>query len=642
MIALGISMAIVMTALSVGSAEAKVKLLGEPCRAKNILAGRCVIDPNSGRELLVLTNQNEATNAELLFVDFAANTGKAYSAPAGAGSWALNEVPGNRLVVGTFFDGTFMVFDLKKMAFVKATKFPGEDYIWNQALGKDGRLYGGTYPGGKLGALDLKTYAVEDLGAPAKPNLYLRNVSALPDGRILCQFMEDKRQTMIFDPDTKAFTPAPAALAAATIGATWNGCFLADSTAYQGADLQPLTPQPFPLPKGETKWTVNTTLTSARVLYFQCGKSLYRYTVNDAEPTFITDADLHGGGFTAASSKGEVLCVRGPDYAVVRPGAHSVDWKTIPVESAPRPTHFLKLDGMGKLWGGPTFGQTVFSLDLKSRDVVNTSKVSNHGGEVFDAAFRGNSMYLVSYAGGEIIRYQTDRPFDQIGGVNPRTIAVVGPKYIRPSGGIVLGPDAKLYSGWMARYGEYGGALAITDPGTGKTEVVADPLGAQTVHGVAVDAKNAYLGTSLQANGLRTKPGESARFGVIDLATRKVIFQHEFRKAEYVHSMGYDAATKRVGMLVDKAVAVYDIAAGALVEGLPPMPVVTSDDGYAPGDGFYYYGSGKSVVAVTLATGVAKIIARLPATVEHLTAAKGGEVIVSCGVRIYLAREASK
>src|SRR5207302_4721865 len=68
--------------------------------------------------------------------------------------------------------------------------------LWTFALGGDGRLYSGTYPGGKLGALDLKTLALEDLGAPSRPNLYLRYTFALPDGRIFCQFGFERPETM--------------------------------------------------------------------------------------------------------------------------------------------------------------------------------------------------------------------------------------------------------------------------------------------------------------------------------------------------------------------------------------------------------------------------------------------------------------
>ena len=62
-----------------------------------------ITDRVTGREILVLTNMNENSGCELIFLDFENDTGKVYRAPAGAGSWALNEVPGDRLIVGTFF-----------------------------------------------------------------------------------------------------------------------------------------------------------------------------------------------------------------------------------------------------------------------------------------------------------------------------------------------------------------------------------------------------------------------------------------------------------------------------------------------------------------------------------------------------------
>ena len=180
---------LVLATLTAPAPALALEKLGQPCRAFNVLAGRVVTHP-AGTESFVLTNMNESSGMELIFINIRDNTARTFKAPAGAGSWALLQVPGDRLVVGTYYDGTFMVFDLKTMAFIKSVKFPGEEYIWNLALGSDGRVYGGTYRGGKLGALDLESYAVEDLGRPeaAAPNLYLRNVSTTPDGRILCNF----------------------------------------------------------------------------------------------------------------------------------------------------------------------------------------------------------------------------------------------------------------------------------------------------------------------------------------------------------------------------------------------------------------------------------------------------------------------
>src|SRR5689334_19089574 len=95
--------------MAVGLARAGVEKLGEPCRAFNVLSARVVRDA-SGGEFFVLGNMNEVTGLELIFIDLKSGEGKTYRAPAGAGAWAMMEAPENRLVLGTFYDGKFIVF----------------------------------------------------------------------------------------------------------------------------------------------------------------------------------------------------------------------------------------------------------------------------------------------------------------------------------------------------------------------------------------------------------------------------------------------------------------------------------------------------------------------------------------------------
>ena len=134
------------------AAEEGYVTLGQPCRAKQVLGGTVVRDRDTGRELLALTNMNEVTGCELILIDVDNGRGEVVRAPAGAGSWNVREVSGDRLVIGTFYDGTFLIFDLKTKRFVHHVRFAKEEYLWNTTLGSDGRLYAGTYPGGRLGA----------------------------------------------------------------------------------------------------------------------------------------------------------------------------------------------------------------------------------------------------------------------------------------------------------------------------------------------------------------------------------------------------------------------------------------------------------------------------------------------------------
>ncbi len=621
---------------AVAHAAPQVELLGQPCRAKNVLAARYVVAPD-GKEWFVLTNMNENAGMELIFVDFRNNRGQAIRAPAGAGSWALLQVPGDRLVVGTFYDGKFMVFDLQRMEFVKTADFPGESYIWNLAIGGDGRVYGGTYPGAKLGALDFNTYTVEDCGAPAPPNMYLRYVSALPDGRILCNFGMEKPVNLIYDPRTKKFEEAPPALQGVSRGVSWSGYFLVGSQVLDGKTLQPVEP-PFPLPPGEGGWAVDVNLSTDEVLYLHRGGAIHRYAKGEGKWQRLASVELRGGGIYAATAKGELLGVRGQDYFVIQPGDTQVTLKPIPVESAPRPTLFLRLDNKGRLWGGPHFGQTLFWMDTRTGKAANTGTVCNSGGEVYDVAFVNGKVYAVAYAGGDIVQYDPEAPWDQWNNVNPRVIASVGEKgYIRPTAGVLLGADGKLYSGWMAKYGVYGGAIAITDPTTGETVLLENPLGEQAVEGLAVDEKFLYVGTSLGANGLPNKAGEWARFGVVDRTTKQVVFRQEFEGASGVRTFWLDTPTKRLAFSVDGELRLFDTVSRQFLDPSAETPPVGSRI-VGLGDGKAYYGSGKAIAQVDLKTGKAKVLVELPASVSNVVVSEDGTLYASCGADIYRIR----
>src|SRR5690349_8895562 len=79
--------------------------IGSPCRAKQVLGGRVVRDPNTGRELFAITNMNEVSGAELILIDAEKDSAELIHAPAGAGCWAIIEASDDRLVLGTFYDG---------------------------------------------------------------------------------------------------------------------------------------------------------------------------------------------------------------------------------------------------------------------------------------------------------------------------------------------------------------------------------------------------------------------------------------------------------------------------------------------------------------------------------------------------------
>ena len=258
------------------------------------------------------------------------------------------------------------------------------------------------------------------------------------------------------------------------------------------------------------------------------------------------------------------------------------------------------------------------------------------GGEVYDVAFYKDKVYAVSYDGGDIIEYDPSQPWDKWNAKNPKIIKKLSPKWIRPSTGIVIGPDNKLYSTWWAAYGKYGGAVAITDPETGDTQTIENPLGEQALEGVATDGKFVYIGSSLNANGLPDKAGESPKFGMVEIATHKVVFEQAFADSGVVRIMAHDPKSKRVAFCVDGKVELFDTEKRVI---LPEMPDETSrtrrQSFGVPGDGCVYYGNWYRVIKLDMATGKTTVVAEAPNSISNMAAGADGKLYFSCGVDVY-------
>lgn len=649
---------------TVDARAADIEKLGQPCRARQILGSAMVTDRQDGRERLILLNDNEAAHCELLYIDFEKNTAESYFAPAGAGSWCGIEVPGDFLVVGTFYDGALMGFDLRAKKFTKVVRVPGESYIWNLVLGGDGRVYGGTYPRGKLFALDLQSWTVDDCKAPAAPNQYCRYVSATPWGEIVAGFGMGRPTTGIYDPKTRSWrqlpelaegqrgdghsarlageTPAPrSAKGSFRFGVCWNGLFVAydprtgSIEAFSDRSFQPARPSPLPPLEG---FALESQLCTPSRLFVRKGNTLYECIKSDLGPELkkLAHATAPGCHFMGVAKDGTVVGTRGQAYFVLR--GDKLELRLIAIEPQPRPTLFLQADPAGRLWGGPHFGQTLFHYNIRTGESINTDVICDSGGEVYDVTFRDGLVYAVSYAGGDITVYDPAQAWDQVGHHNPRPLARVGPKgYIRPQAGIELGSDGKLYAGWWAGYGSYGGAVSITDPKTGQTDLIENPLGRQAICSIAVGSKHLYIGTTLAGNGLPHQK-DQAKFGVVDLATRKVVFEKTFAAAS-VTRLCREPKRRIIAFTAGSHLHFYGPKPGQLrTDPVPKLPALTAGSLLAAGDGSLLAASGNKILRIDPAAGTFSMVLESPAPVDTLTLASDGRIYFSSGPDLYGSR----
>ena len=651
--------------------------LGRPCLAFSVHAGCAVVDPANGHELFAILNMNEISNMELILINPEKNNGCVFHAPKGHGSWGMIKVSNDCLIIGTYYDGEFVIFNLKKMKFIKCAKFPGAEYIRSPILGKDGFVYGGGYPTGSLASLDLNTYEVRVLGRPNLINDDMRCLSILPDGRIICYCSgKGEPSVWLFDPfdpnSTNRFHnlsgDLKTALDGAIRGVIWNDYFLprlpnGGIKALESVSLKDICPLPFPLPPNDRGgYHIDTTLTTKdRLFIHQIQEDIntgsvfhffYSYIKGDKHLTEITKKkiDLHGGRVFASSSKGEILGIRGQDYFLIKPGDETLNIVPIPTKCSPREILFLKADPDRCLWGGPRFGQTLFRMNPHTRDFVNYPIFCDADGEIYDIAFYNGKIYAVAYAGGDIIQYDPNQPWDQLDRKNPRTIASVGlspansakchptKSYNRPTGGIVLGPDSKLYSGWKSQF-DSGSAIAKTDPNTGETEIIEIPQSWQTISGLAVDEEHIYF-TSLETNWL----------GIIDIYNKKIKTYIPLRldSCDSFGPIALDKKTKKILIASRlKSSSCEPIVFDTLTMRfssipMPPESNIKSRTISAPGNGKAYYGNDKKqIISLDLKCLKIAILGELPENADAIAAGKSlirrniWDIYASCRADIY-------
>ncbi len=102
-----------------------------------------------------------------------------------------------------------------------------ESYPMALTVGRDGTIYGGTYPGGRLFSFNPGTGIVGDLGSPSPPANHLASLVASPDGRLYGDLHRPRGRVFSFDLKTRSFfdwgVSVPGAFSGEGSALTWAG-----------------------------------------------------------------------------------------------------------------------------------------------------------------------------------------------------------------------------------------------------------------------------------------------------------------------------------------------------------------------------------------------------------------------------------
>lgn len=490
-----LALTLLATSFCLGAAEkaaAQFESLGIPVRVGGLMG--CVVGPNGKGGEALYFNFNQISG-KLFLVQVDPDTGEArqFNAPEGPGAWALIKGPDEKIYLGTWDGGLVLRFDPKQAE--KGIEVVGkpsstESYIWQYDVGKDGKLYGCTYPQAKLVSFDPATGAMEDLGRMHDTEMYARSLAVGPNGKVYVGIGTTIGDLVVFDPATK-----------------------------QKRSLMPAGL------RGASGWTtVGVSKRSDGQVYAEFGTNLMQ--IDDETVSLVQTGPerpqmkLGDGRVVTAVERGR--------FTLLNPKTGETVERTF--KYAGNGDHIFMV-GAGP--GNVVYGSTAMPLEVFRYDpALKRSEHLGHmpGGEVYSMLPWEGKLYLCYYGGAVMNLYDPAKKNWKFGSgpeSNPVTFGGVGDGHLRPRA-MIAGPGGMIYVGSEPPYGEMGGAMGVWDPKQNKTvENYRHLVTNQSIVSLAWDPKSGLIfGGSGTMGGGGTQPTEKvARFFAFDPAKKAKVFE---------------------------------------------------------------------------------------------------------------------
>jgi len=436
---------------------------------------------------------------------------------------------------------TQLPFPFASKRFVKNELIEGESYIWQLHKATDGKLYGGTWPNGKLISYDPASGRFEDYGQMAEGEQYLIGVCGEFPDWVYCGI---GAHAQLVEYDTKTKTKKN------LFGDRYKGREAFAQLKRVGDLLVALVyPQPVVLiidpSKGQVlkevlvpdqdddfyRTNAKSIVVRGDEIFFGMNPSnkLYKYNVRRDKLTLI-GADL-GGPIGLVGGRYLYLKTVTERYKI-----YDLETNQIIKEVQ---LHVETDDGMivfamnfgpdGKVYGGSFINQHLWVYDPGTTKCKDLGVAINLGGQVNSMVPYKGKLYVGHYILATVSVYDPTRPWNPAPAENPnpRIIGSVGEEQDRIHD-MVVGPDGKIYMGTYPAKGRRGGSLTILDPESEKMEVHRNIIPLQSIRSLESSKSGIIYAGSDKHIGLGNVGEEERDARVIGWDVKQMKIVHDF------------------------------------------------------------------------------------------------------------------
>jgi WD40 repeat protein len=439
----------------------------------------------------------------------------------------------------------------------------GENYIWSLAKGLDGKIYGTTYPGGKLFSFNPRTRVVEDFGMMAEGETYARYVCTDFPGKVYVGVGTHAR-LVEFDLQTKVkrqILPKEFHKQSFVYHLNRLGKYLVAILSPDPIILifDPKTREvvkKFDLSASDPMIYLQKTVVRNDKFYFGTSPNDRLYSI-DNNLNLKVEFENAGAPIGLAQNR-YIFC-----YSVLKRFT-IIDIQEMKIIK----TFIMNIQGEngvnlfsftegpeGKFYGSGFINQHLFSFDPETKISYDYGVSVNFVGQINSMICFKNKIYSGHYVTAQISEFNPVKEWNPGMGDdhNPRIVANINNEQDKPLD-MATDHEKYIYVASSATYGKNGGCLSIFEPETRKIAVYRNLIENQSIRCVTL-LNNGYLALG----GFVHASNEKAAILLIwDPKSRdKILSFTPLEKSNRINSIA-EGRDKRLYFSVDSSFFVFD------------------------------------------------------------------------------------
>jgi sugar lactone lactonase YvrE len=355
-----------------------------------------------------------------------------------------------------------------------------EKYVWSMALGPEGTLYVGTFPGGRLMSYEPKSRLARDMGTPLPGRQYLRSLAVGVSGTVYCGLGTPAAVVAV---DPRSRRPRPV-----------------DLPVSEGSSFAAVS-----LGKGELAVALAVG-TGSRTVRVKVPDAPAHRRAAPAADAFLDPSGRYRVAVGSKSYQGRI------DLTSRQEGMSIMGLTTGPD---------------GAIYGATYYNASLFRLDPRSGELRLLGRVAGASGEFNVLAVLDSKRLLLPGYTGVLYVYDLDQPWgDDPSAANPRRIGEIG------HGQHLVTAVARVGAATLAiatppDYGRRGGAITLFDTTRLTWRTYPSPLSDQSVTALSYGPGwRLFAGTSTSVGLGATVTAQSAHLLAFDPAAERYVADH--------------------------------------------------------------------------------------------------------------------